>query len=169
MSKNILENIKKPISDDWEKFRAIRLAGIKNDPQAFGGDLTEELERKESGWRERLESLDRFFFVAENSGVFVALAGAKKTGDNIWMLVSVYTLPEFRGRGLAKALTKKVIEELKSRGAHTVHLMVNIDQKDAVHVYEDAGFEIVKAVKDEKMADGQFHDEYVMEKKFDIL
>ena len=157
----------KILSDDWKKFRAIRLTGLKSDPQAFGGDITEELNRNELEWRKRLESQDRFFFAAEENGIFVSVAGAKNIGDNLWMLIAVYTLLEARGKGLAKILTEKVIQESKQNGANAIQLMVNIDQKDAVHIYEKAGFKILKTLKAKKMADGKLHDEYLMEIRLD--
>lgn len=150
--------------DDWENFREIRLAGIKTDPQAFGGDLSEEIERKAPEWIKRLKSSDRFFFATEDDGRFVAIAGAIKLNDYIWTLVGVYTLPEFRSNGLAKRLVQSVIDESKNRGGSTIQLMVNVDQKDAVNIYEKLGFKILTTIKGEIMADGKAHDEYQMEK-----
>jgi ribosomal protein S18 acetylase RimI-like enzyme len=152
-------------SDDWSKLRDIRLTFMKTDPQAFGGSLAEEIERQEPEWRKRLESLDRFYCVAEEEGAFVSIAGAKETSKGVWMLVSVYTRQTHRGKGLAQKLVEMVMNELKKRGISTLELMVNIDQKDALHLYEKLGFTLVKVLKEEKMADGKFHDEYFMAKK----
>jgi predicted GNAT family acetyltransferase len=157
-------DIKKVSSDDWKKLQTIRLAGLKSDPQAFGGDLAEELDRKEPEWRKIFESQGRFYFAVEENGVFVSLAGAKNIKEKFWMLMAVYTLPEARGKGLAKDLVEKIIQESIDRGATAIQLMVNIDQKDAVHIYKNAGFKILKTLKDEKMSDGRLHDEYFMEK-----
>lgn len=157
-------NIKLVAPDDWKEFREIRLAGLKSDPQAFGGNLTEEAKRKEPEWRKRLESSDRFFLVVEENDVFVSVAGAKEISNKNWMLVAVHTLPQARGRKLAQRLTEEVVSECKKRGADRIELMVNIDQKDAVHIYEKAGFKTVKVLKDEKMGDGKLHDELLMEK-----
>ena len=158
-------NIKLVVSDDWNKFREIRLAGLKSDPQAFGGNLTEELERKEPEWRKRLESADRFFFVAEEQDVFVSMAGAIKIGDSSWMLVGVYTLHTQRGKRLAQRLVEKVVRKCKHRGAHIIELKVNVDQADAAHVYEKAGFQSLEIIRDEMMGDGKAHDELLMEKQ----
>ncbi len=159
-------NVKKLSSDDWEKLRDIRLAGLKSDPQAFGGVLTEEMERKEIGWRERIDNPNRFFFAIEENNSLLSLAGAINSKDEGWMLVAVYTLPEARGRGFAKKLTERVIEEVKKNGAEKISLMVNVDQLDAVHVYEKSGFKITKRIRDQKMGDGILHDEYYMERVF---
>jgi|ERR1035437_523198 ribosomal protein S18 acetylase RimI-like enzyme len=157
-------NIRIALSNDWANFREIRLVSIETDPQAFGGDLTEEKKRQEPEWRNRLESNDQFFFVAEDRGDFVSMAGAKKIND-IWTLVGVYTRPIFRGKGFAQKLIEMIVVELKKRGVDTIQLIVNVDQKDAIHIYERVGFEIIKTITGEKMSDGQFHDEYCMEKK----
>ena len=37
-------------------------------------------------------------------------------------LGSVYVAPEFRGRGIASALSMKIVEIAKSRGIHSLHL-----------------------------------------------
>jgi ribosomal protein S18 acetylase RimI-like enzyme len=157
-------NIRITVPDDWQKFREIRLMGMNTDPQAFGGDLTEEKNRKEPQWRERLGSPERLFYIAEEGDRFVSMAGAKKIADKRWLLVGVYTRPEYRGKGLARQLIEKVITELQHKGVDAIRLMVNIDQKDAVHLYEKLDFKIVKTLKDEKMTDGSLHDEYLMEK-----
>jgi ribosomal protein S18 acetylase RimI-like enzyme len=150
--------------NDWKKFREIRLAGLRTDPQAFGGNLTEEAERKEPEWRRRLESPDRFFIAAEENDAFISMAGSKQVGDKSWILVAVHTLPQARGRKIAQKLIGEVINECRKRGADRMELMVNTDQKDAVHIYEKAGFKIIKTLQDEKMGDGNLHDEFVMEK-----
>jgi ribosomal protein S18 acetylase RimI-like enzyme len=158
-------NIQIALSDDWQKFRDIRLMGMNTDPQAFGGDLTEEKNREEPQWRERLGSPERLFYVAEEEDQFVSMAGAKKIADTMWLLVGVYTRPDYRGKGLARQLIERVVNQLQDRGVETIQLMVNVDQKDAVHLYERLDFKTVKVLKDEKMTDGLLHNEYLMEKR----
>ena len=138
---------------------------VKTDPQAFGGDLSEELTRQEPEWRKRLESSDRFYVGLEDGGVLASFAGAKKMEQTEWMLTSVYTVSSARGRGLAQKVVEGVLEECKKRGVTRMELMVNVDQADAVYLYKKIGFEVVKKVTDQKMLDGKIHDEYVMEMK----
>jgi predicted GNAT family acetyltransferase len=158
-------NIKLLASNDWEKLRDIRLAALQTDPQAFAGSFAGEQQRKEPEWRKRLEDTDRIYFTAEENGAFISLAGAKKESGDVWMLVAVHTIPAARGRGLSQAVVATVLNELKKRSVTKVELMVNTDQKDAVHIYEKAGFKITKTLTGEKLGDGKIHDEYVMEMK----
>lgn len=64
----------------------------------------------------------------------MAIAGAKKIGEKEWMVVSVYTAPESRGKGIAKELLEKVIAECETNGALKLLLMVNTEQENAIRV-----------------------------------
>jgi predicted GNAT family acetyltransferase len=162
-------DIRKLSSKDWDKFRMIRLKGLQTDPQAFGGSFAEETKRQEVEWKEQVEKSGRFFFAAEENEKFVSVAGAKQVSEKVWMLIAVYTLPENRGNGLARMLTERIIQEVKACGADKIQLMCNVNQKDAIGIYEKIGFQTLKTLKDEKMGDGQLHDEYLMEKDLTIV
>lgn len=54
-------------------------------------------------------------------------------------IVSVYTKPEFRGRGYQQALMKELLQMARERGFGDVTLTTN--RPDAIHVYEKAGFQ----------------------------
>lgn len=155
---------KKITSEEWKKFRELRLKGLKTDPQAFGGAFETESQLDEASWRNRLSDPDRRFYAAEDDSVFVAVAGSKRIDNGNWMIVAVYTLPEFRGRDLSQQLISSVIEEAKSSDANKVSLMVNVGQEKAVGLYKKMGFEIIRTEKDQKMGDGKLYDEYYMEK-----
>ena len=53
-------------------------------------------------------------------------------------VVSVYTKPEYRGRGYQQALMKELLQMARERGFGDVTLTTN--RPDAIHVYEKAGF-----------------------------
>lgn len=53
-------------------------------------------------------------------------------------VVSVYTKPEYRGRGYQQALMKDLLQMARERGFGDVTLTTN--RPDAIHVYEKAGF-----------------------------
>jgi hypothetical protein len=43
--------------DDWHRLRDIRLAALRNDGHAFGGNLEAESAMTETEWRAKFESL----------------------------------------------------------------------------------------------------------------
>lgn len=53
-------------------------------------------------------------------------------------IVSVYTRPEYRGRGYQQELMRELLLMAKERGFGDVTLTTN--RPDAIHVYEKAGF-----------------------------
>ena len=158
---------KKVLPEDWEKFKEIRLKGLQTDPQAFGGTFESESQEDEAYWKDRFSNPERCFYVAEEGSKFVATAGSKKIAEDNWMIVAVYTLPEFRGKNLSQELINKVIEEAKSTGSKKVSLFVNVGQEGALSLYKKMGFEIIRTEKDQKMGDGKTYDEFYMEKVLD--
>ncbi len=70
----------------------------------------------------------------------IALAGdiSAKTAKEMAYLANVYTLPEYRGRGIATRLIKEGVSELKGRGIGRI-LLHSSDM--AKPLYEKLGFE----------------------------
>ncbi len=56
-------------------------------------------------------------------------------------VVSVYTLPAYRGRGYQQKLMQELLQMARERGFGDVTLTTN--RPDAIHVYEKAGFQHV--------------------------
>lgn len=162
---NIVEQIKtlEVTPDQWEKWRDARLAALQNDPQAFGANFEVENQRTAEVWQEKLARPDQYLGAVECNNAFVAIAGAYKSDSEKWNIISVYTAPEFRGKGLSKKVLIQVIDGLRSRGAKTISLAVNTQQHAAISLYEKLGFEIIGTEKDQPMGNGELHDEYVME------
>jgi len=54
------------------------------------------------------------------------------------------TYPKFRGRGMASALIAKVEEEAKKSGGKYLSLDVEVENADAIKLYQRLGFRIIK-------------------------
>ncbi len=59
------------------------------------------------------------------------------------MLLSMGIRPGWRGRGLGQRFVRGVMERLKSKGIRSVSLMVGKDNRRAIKVYSDVGFQSV--------------------------
>ncbi len=53
--------------DYLEKYVALRLLGLKTDPQSFGSTYEASLLLTEADWRARIDSIDKATFIASNS------------------------------------------------------------------------------------------------------
>ncbi|KAM9329473.1 N-acetyltransferase 8-like [Gastrophryne carolinensis] len=84
------------------------------------------------------------FWVAESAGEIVGMIAAvplyPPTGDNQVELKRLSVPIKHRGRGIAKALCKVVIDYARNRGSRTVVLTTSLSQKDACSLYEKLGF-----------------------------
>ncbi len=58
------------------------------------------------------------------------------TGTNGY-LMNIYTLPEYRGRGVGRKIIDFLVDEAKRKGTGKIYLE---SSKDAKHLYEEIGF-----------------------------
>lgn len=112
------------------------------------------------------------FIIAETDGKIVGyimcrievglsslrLPGLIKKGH----VVSVAVLPEYRKRGMGKALVAKAMEGMKAYGAKQLYLEVRVTNEEAIGLYKKLGLEVSRTVHG-YYADGE--DAYVMSEK----
>lgn len=60
-----------------------------------------------------------------------------------WRIYSIATAAEVRGKGIGKALMLAVMAEAKNAGAAVLSLEVKCDNKGAIELYRQLGFEVV--------------------------
>ena len=157
--------------NEWEKFRDLRLRGLKEEPQAFGASYEENLKYTEEEWKRRLqnalEEKTNWLIFAKDGDKLVGLIGAfvnKEKSQDTATIYSVYVPREERGKGIAKKLMEELLERiLKNKDIKKLELDVNKDQVAAVGLYEKFGFKIVGNQK-YTMGNGQEVDEYLMER-----
>jgi putative acetyltransferase len=93
-------------------------------------------------------------FQMERSGYFVLQAGGKVCGGAGFFptaglppktceLVKMYLLPSARNKGLGKLLLEKCTHEAKERGFKTMYLESMPELKNAITMYEKAGFTFI--------------------------
>ena len=61
-------------------------------------------------------------------------------GKRGYLIANVAVHPDFRGRGIGRALTTTALELARSRGAPSAWLQVRDDNPPAIHIYESVGF-----------------------------
>lgn len=72
-------------------------------------------------------------------GKLVSIACSYLSLPEVWIVGDVFTLPEYRGRGYAKAVTSAVTKDCITSGAKAV-LHVRSDNIPAIKVYEKLGY-----------------------------
>jgi ribosomal protein S18 acetylase RimI-like enzyme len=122
--------------DDWELLRALRLRALAEDPYAFGSTHVRELAFDEATWRERTTRMAYATVDGEPAGI----AGAGLPDDDSVELLGMWTAPEFRGRGVGRALVDWAITSARELGRRRVGLWYADGNESARRLYERCGF-----------------------------
>lgn len=80
------------------------------------------------------------FFVARWEGEPVGCGGVQHCADGYGELKRMYVRPEFRGRGVARALLERLTVHAVSEGAGLLRLETGVHQREAIALYTKAGF-----------------------------
>ena len=134
-------NVQMISTGDWERYRAIRLAALGADPGAFATTAAEAAGRTDDEWRALATPSARhtlFAAVDRLTGAWIGLVGAMRSnGAEVVDLVSMWTAPEARRRGVGRALVATVIAWA---GGSPVGLWVVRTNASARVLYEACGF-----------------------------
>ena len=124
--------------EEWSTYRAVRLAALKDSPDAFGGSYDKSAAYPEALWREWCGQPSWFAFdgTAPVGMVRVFAAPAEELPE----LVSMWVAPDVRGRTVATDLVATVIDWARTSGAMGVRLFVVDGNARAQRFYERMGF-----------------------------
>lgn len=96
--------------------------------------------------------------MVRNGRVFVLESGSSAIGACVtmrcWdrptevMILSLGIKPGWRGQGLGQAFLLSVLGKLRSKGLRSASLYVGTDNRRAIQVYQDCGFETVEIGSD---------------------
>lgn len=129
------------VAEDWQAYRAIRLAMLQESPWAFGGTHEDAVTFDEQLWKQRLT--DNVVLVAQVDGtpagsVTFSERGLSDPGG--CSLFGMWVDPAFRGTGVAQALIRAGVAQARAAGRRRVVLHVVDDNIVARGLYEREGF-----------------------------
>ena len=126
-------------TEDWQTFRKVRLAALKEAPYAFGSTFEREAKLSEKHWRSAV--VQRTRWAAELGG---EVAGTVSAGPGEFSgsaaLTALWVDPRFRGRGIGSALVEAVVGWAAEQGFTQVLLWVTEVNLTAERLYVHHGF-----------------------------
>lgn len=163
-------NIRLLNDSDAQVYREVRLRALKNDPDAFGSTYEQEETKPLSHFIERIHhTKDRFTLGCfDDSNTLVGIVNFLRENrlktahkGNIY---GMYVEPQFRGRGVGKALLLDLIERAtkECEGLEQIHLTVVSNNKSAKRLYVSLGFEVYGIEPHALKFDEQYFDEDLM-------
>jgi ribosomal protein S18 acetylase RimI-like enzyme len=126
-------------------FKQVRLRALQESPWAFGSTYARERDFTDAEWKARLErwnGVRGIGFVAISDGAACGIAGAlldEKDATRA-QLVSMWTAPAHRRKGVGRLLVEEVEGWAVQRGVMVLQLMVTSRNEPAIRFYEELGF-----------------------------
>ena len=126
-------------------FKAIRLRALQGSAYVFGSTYDRESQLSDHEWMERVRRWDGkagIGFLAMEDENACAIAGAYLEPMDATQahLVSMWTAPSHRRRGIGRRLVHEVLHWARDRHVHTLLLMVTSVNESAIRFYERLGF-----------------------------
>jgi GNAT superfamily N-acetyltransferase len=137
--------IRRLAPDEWQVFREVRLAALRDAPYAFGSTYERESVADERNWRERLAN--RTQLVAEIEGGVAGMAAGIRSDESSAALISMWVAPPARGKGVGSRLVNAVLDWAEQEGYDSVSLWVTDGNVVAERLYERCGFTRTGAVQ----------------------
>lgn len=158
------DGVRRLHSGDWRIFRDIRLEMLEKAPRGFGmtaAEFTAKAPDEVISWMGKTN-----LWAVVEGGRAVATAGWHVMPGAVQAhrghVVSVYTTPDARGRGLSQKLLAHIVDEAKAAGKVQLELDVGAENAPAIKAYEAAGFTTVGTIPNCLNHDGYIHDQFYM-------
>ena len=151
---------------DAALYRSIRLAGLEQNPEAFGSSFQAELSRPLAWFFDRL-SASQVFGAFSGTDIMGVAGLAVRQGEkeaHKGLLWGMYVRPAARGTGVARRLVEAVIDFARSR-VELIQLSVVSDNERARRLYVRLGFVEYGIEKNSLKQGGKYYDEILMAKE----
>ncbi|HEV7145818.1 MAG TPA: GNAT family N-acetyltransferase [Pedococcus sp.] len=128
-------------AERWRDYRGVRLAMLLDEPTAFGSTFMREVELSDENWRERLARVATW--LAYDGALPLGSVTMQQSTDQAAQeryLVGMWVAAHARGRGVAQALVRALLDEAAGEGARRVVLHVGEGNARAARFYEGMGF-----------------------------
>ena len=127
--------------NDVDRLRALRLAALKDTPDAFGAKYEDEVNQPISEWQDRLKNTNWCFVVADGVDVgLLAVDRAEKDRNSDCWLSSWWIHQDHRGSGIPKLMLNWLEQLCIEKKWEKIGLGVWPDNLRAISAYKKLGF-----------------------------
>jgi ribosomal protein S18 acetylase RimI-like enzyme len=154
------------VAADVDAYRALRLAGLRAHPHAFGADADDEAGWPMSDWLARLQQRSTFgaFIDGRLVGTAALAVEAGRKSRHRGYMVGMYVAPEARGHGAGRALIEVVLAAARDQ-VELVLLTVAVGNAAAIKLYLACGFRPYAVERDAIRVEGEVVDDLLMERR----
>jgi GNAT superfamily N-acetyltransferase len=144
-ARKVMVTLEQVTAERTQIFKAVRLHALEDSPRAFGSTYAEEVAFPDHEWVSRATRWNGeagIGYLAMEDGAGCGIVGAFLDAQDAKLahLVSMWTAPTHRQRGVGQLLVNSIIDWAALRGAHRVRLMVVCVNEAAISFYKRMGF-----------------------------
>jgi ribosomal protein S18 acetylase RimI-like enzyme len=126
-------------------FKEVRLRALRDTPSAFGSTYARESQLTDADWAVRAAPWNGergIGFLAMEGTITCGIAGSflDEADPTRAQLISMWTAPTHRQRGVGRRLVEEIAAWARGRGASVLQLMVTSSNLPAVIFYQRLGF-----------------------------
>jgi GNAT superfamily N-acetyltransferase len=131
--------------DDWAALREVRLRALIDAPESFYTTYQDSVALMEADWRARLRATDKVTLLAEVDDHAAGMVTGVQAGDeerdpDAALMLAMWVSPEYRGHGVADALTTELLTWSREQSYKRLLLWVYDAAPRAAAFYRRAGF-----------------------------
>jgi ribosomal protein S18 acetylase RimI-like enzyme len=125
-------------------YKAVRLRALHDTPSSFGSTYARESQFSDADWQQRTANLitprSIGYLAHEDDYCGIAVSFLNEQNPQHAELLSMWVAPEQRRTGTGSVLVDAIEAWARSRGAHTLQLMVTNINLSAISFYQRLGF-----------------------------
>ena len=124
-------------ADQWQTYRDLRLASLRDAPDAFATSYDEAVHWDESAWLDGFALPSWFAYIGDTP---VGMVRVGRGDEDVPELISMWVAPSARGSSAAGQLVESVLAWARDAGKSGVALGVVADNARALGLYRRCGF-----------------------------
>lgn len=140
--------------DEWQVYREVRLAALRDAPEAFVARFEDEVSQGEAHWRERMIRAHRIVAEREDGPVGVVCLGLHNEDPETGEVFGLWTASMVRGARVAWGLVSIAAQKAAEDGCRLLYFWAGSDNASAVGFASSFGFRPTAERRPVRVADG---------------
>lgn len=141
--------------DEWQLYRDVRLAALRDSPEAFVARFEDEASYDDDFWREQMSPTIRIVAELGNEPVGLVCLGLHNEDPETGAVFGLWTAPTVRGQRVAWRLVSTARERAAEDGRRLLYFWVVSDNASAVAFAASFGFRSTSERRPVRVTDGE--------------
>lgn len=147
--------------DQWSEYRSIRLAALRESPEAFSSSFPAESDHDEPQWRACMLRAHRLIAERDGSPIGVVSVGASHDQERSADLFGLWVAPDVRNTGIAWRLVESAVQTAQQVGWTHIDYWVGTQNGRAIGFATNFGFRVTSRRRTARRPSEEFGDQEI--------